>query len=172
MIGVMGPIQTLNPWEYLATSSVNLLMPCSVGGTCKQGKGHHFAEGESTAVDRVWDPAQMEDLLPPSLWGREGPGGSPSPKGLSQGTGRRQALCPQGGGPWLEKANFSGPPGSCPPGVATGGNPYGGGLWMSGWPQTSPWVLVPHPFISGPVHMASASLHRKGSADLGPSSPG
>ena len=62
MMGVMGPIQILNPWEYLATSSVNLLMPCSVGGTCKQGKGHHSAEGESTAVDGVWDPAQMEGI--------------------------------------------------------------------------------------------------------------
>ena len=62
MIGVMGPIQTLNPWEYLATSSVNLLMPCSVGGTCKQGKDNHFTEGESTEVDRVWDPIQMEGI--------------------------------------------------------------------------------------------------------------
>ena len=62
MTGVMGPIQTLNPWEYLATSSVNFLMPCSVGGTCEQHKGHHSAEGESTAVDRVWDPAQMEGI--------------------------------------------------------------------------------------------------------------
>ena len=32
------------------------------GGTCEQGKGHHSAEGESTAVDRVWDPAQMEGI--------------------------------------------------------------------------------------------------------------
>lgn len=34
------------------------------------------------------------------------------------------------------------------------------------------WVLVPHPFIFWLVHMASGSLHGKGSADLGPSSPG
>ena len=151
---VMGPNQILNPWEWLAISRVKSLKPCSIQGTFKQGKSHQSPEG-TTAVDSVWDSAQMEGISASSCSFSLGAGGTWGPLHVPRVYPRAQgenALSAHQEGDLGLRRHVYLILGVVPaPGVATRGDPHGGGLWVARWPQNCPWVLVPHTFIFCPT---------------------
>ena len=112
-----------------------------------------------------------ELLLPPSLWGREGPGASPSPKDIPQSTGKDRLSAHREADLGLRRQVFLDLGVISAPGGGHRGDAHRGGLWIAGWPQDSSLGLFSLYFIVCSIYIVSSSWHAEGSADLRPSSP-